>query len=230
MKVTVKVVSGGRASSETNASHLFSVDLAANRRMRGSAATSSWLAMRTVNRLPWAVTCVCLSTLAGSMSWSKEAKKTGSRLTGPPVGQAYWRDGGGVRKVQLTGSASFVPSADGIPSGMKAENSVAMGILAEPSTPASNRRVLEPTQRQRPGTAGCSSTGMSPAASCWWLVRGTMGRLKVTLSWGARGTSPSGAKRRTARGAPACVSGGVCARGGGNGSSTSRPGRGGGRL
>src|SRR5512139_735777 len=89
--------------------------------------------------------------------------------------------------------------------------------------------VLVPSHFHVPGKEGSNWTGTSCADSAPSVPSGTMGWLKVTLTKGARGISPSGAKRTTSSG-PASTGAGVATTGGGgNGSLTVSPGRGGGR-
>ncbi len=136
--------------------------------------------------------------------------------------------GGGVLKVQRTVSASTPPVADSVPAGIDAVYSVAIGRRSMASESYSKVSVLVPNHFHVPGSSGCSRTGTSPAAKASRVAKGTMGWLKVTFRKGARGISPSGAKRNTSRGPASTCSGATGASGGGKGSSTVSPVRGGG--
>ena len=120
---------------------------------------------------------------------------------GSPEGYESVILGGGVLKVQRTASASTPPVADSVPAGTVTTYSVAMGrrsmavrvvlkaqrLGAQPLPGAGQRRLqLHRHLLGRQRARGVAS--------------GTMGWLKVTLTKGARGISPSGAKRSTSRG------------------------------
>src|SRR5258708_4093550 len=92
----------------------------------------------------------------------------------------------------------------------------------------SNGRVFVPSQRHGPGGSGESRTGRTFSASPG-DVTATIGCEKVRLRWGARGTSPSGARRSTRSGPASAGSGGGAVTGGGKASFTVRPVRGGGK-
>ena len=107
--------------------------------------------------------------------------------------------GGGVLKVQRTASGSTPPVADSVPADTVATYSVAMGRRSIAVESYSKLSVLVPSHFQVPGSAGSNRTGASSAANALSVARGTMGWLNVTLTKGARGISPSGAKRSTSR-------------------------------
>ena len=112
--------------------------------------------------------------------------------------------GAGVPKVQRVAAASAPPTADRVPAGTSTRYSVAIGKR----TSGSNRSVLVPTQRQRPGGCGSRRTGTPAFASSSCDVTATIGCENVTDRFGDSGTSPSGAWRRTASG-PAATGSGV---------------------
>src|SRR5512138_1517194 len=138
--------------------------------------------------------------------------------------------GGGVLNVQLTSSARALPAADFIPAGTVARYSVALGSRSISLESYSKVRVLVPSQRQVPERAGSILTGTSFSARSPSVPIGTMGWLNVTLTNGATGISPSGAKRSTCSGPVSTGSGVGDVSAGGKDSLTVSPGLGGGRT
>src|SRR5512133_1312950 len=148
------------------------------------------------------------STSAGLMRWSKATKKSGVSGCGDPDGYMLVTTAGGVLNFQLTGSASTPPEMDFVPAGTVTWYSVALGSRSIRLESYSNVRVLTPNQRHVPGRAGSMRTGTSLAARSASVPSGTMAWLKVMLTNGAIGISPSGAKRSTCS-APAAEACGV---------------------
>src|SRR6266511_2328589 len=101
---------------------------------------------------------------------------------------------------------------------------VAMG--KRPS--GSNNNVFAPTHRHRPFGCGESLTGGCEAARSSFEATATIGCENVTLRCGANWTSPSGENRKTSSGPATGSAGAPLIATGGNGSSMTRPVRGGG--
>ena len=159
------------------------------------------------------------------MRWSKAAKSSVSRRTGPPSGWRATSRGGGVSKVQDSAAASVPPVALGVPAGIVARKRVAMG--KRPS--GSKTSVRAPIQRHSPAGWGSSRSGTSARASAACESSASIGCEKVTERCGASGTMPSGIRRSTVSGPAAARSGRAASPvGGGNGARSVRPVRGGG--
>ena len=182
--LTTTCASGGSASSARNASQRPGSAARASRETTTSCRTSSSVASRSGRSAPAAERRSFASTLALSMRWSKLAKASASRRTGPPSGWRATRRGAGVAKLQLSALASVAPRALFAPAATWARKLVAIGKRPV----GSKTSVRVPTQRHSPSGCGSSRTGSSAGASRRCASSATIGCENVTETSGASGT------------------------------------------
>ena len=174
--LTSTFASGGSGASVRNASQRPGSAARARRETTASCSSSAGVAIRAGCSAPPARMRIVAITAAGSTRWSKPAKSSASRRTGPPSGCRETSRGGGVLKLHEEERSSAVPVALVAPAASVAWYSLA--IAKRPS--GSNTSVRVPTQRHSPFTSGSSRTGTLRIASAAWEPSATIGSENVT--------------------------------------------------